>query len=212
MAPSVSVLTAVLSFTLLKLTTLFCLAIYYRVSIPLKSRLFTLPPQSEACKWSRRGFFLFEKQEYQLAERCASFALHFRVFSPSARAQPLLCRALSRYNLGNSEIQSDINQVKKLDKKLAKVRRIYSRNSSTWWLRLKKCCTFVQSVFLLLWVYPRPRRCRCLDSERNLATCWKFDHPASFNSMIKRPLKTLLGTGNRFTLFREKNNRLAASV
>lgn len=43
MAPSVSVLTAVLSFTLLKLTTLFCLAIYYTVSIPLKSRLFTLP-------------------------------------------------------------------------------------------------------------------------------------------------------------------------
>ena len=129
-----SVLTAVLSFTLLKLTTLFCLAIYYTVSIPLKSRLFTLPPQSEACKWSkwsRRGFFLFEKQEYQLAELCASFALHFRVFSPSARAQPLLCRALSRYNLGNSEIQSDINQVKKLDKKLAKVRRINSRNSST---------------------------------------------------------------------------------
>ena len=46
MAPSVSLLTmltGVLSFTLLKLTTLFCLAIYYAVSIPVKSRLFTLP-------------------------------------------------------------------------------------------------------------------------------------------------------------------------
>ena len=98
---------------------------------PCKKPLVYFTCQNEAFKWSGRSRFLFEKQDYHLAELCASFALHFRVFSPSAGAQPLLCRALSRYNLGNPNFQSDINQVKQLDKKFAKVRRINSSYSST---------------------------------------------------------------------------------
>ena len=77
-------------------------------------------------KWTSRGFSFYNKQDYGLAEQCATFTMYFREFTPPgsmARAQPFLCRALTRYEVGNiTGAQADINEIKRLDTHLAMVK------------------------------------------------------------------------------------------
>ena len=82
--------------------------------------------QDESCKWSQYGQILVQNDEFQLAEQCANFALYFRT-SPSVRAQAHACRAFAQYGLGRSTgARNDINEVKRLDGAVAKVRKINS--------------------------------------------------------------------------------------
>ena len=79
-------------------------------------------------KWSTRSFTLYNKQNYLLAEECATIAMHFKASIPlvtgMAIAQPYLCRALTRYELGNmTGAQADISEVKRLDINLARVQK-----------------------------------------------------------------------------------------
>ena len=78
-------------------------------------------------KWSHRGHSLYNKQNYHLAEQCATIAIRFQGFIVGynlARAQPYLCRALTRYELGNiAGAQLDINEIKRLDTNCARVRK-----------------------------------------------------------------------------------------
>lgn len=80
-------------------------------------------------KWTSRGFSLYNKQDYGLAEQCATFTMHFRAFIPlgsMARAQPFLCRALTRYEVGNiTGAQEDVNEIKRLDTHLARVKKCF---------------------------------------------------------------------------------------
>ena len=85
--------------------------------------------QKEAWNWTNRGYHLYRNQDYLLAEQCATIALHFLPFAPDVRAQPFLCRALSRYELGNIlGTQGDINEIKKRDIELARVKKIHFAN------------------------------------------------------------------------------------
>ena len=90
--------------------------------IPENSNLFRfIIFQEEAWTWTNRGFCLFRGQSYHLAECCASVALHFN--NPFCRPQTFLCRALSRYHLGNIHgTLSDAKEIKKLDNNFARVR------------------------------------------------------------------------------------------
>jgi len=82
--------------------------------------------QQETWNWTNRGYSLYRNEDYLLAEQCATIALHFRPFAPDLRAQPFLCRALSRYELDNIPgTQGDINEIKKQDVELARVRKIH---------------------------------------------------------------------------------------
>ena len=79
-------------------------------------------------KWTTRGYTLYNKQKYHLAEQCATLAIHFKALIPlvsgMARAQPYLCRALTRYELGNvTGAQTDISEIKRLDRDLARVNK-----------------------------------------------------------------------------------------
>lgn len=88
--------------------------------------------QEESFKWSQYGQILLQNNEFQLAEKCANFALYFQT-SPSVRAQAYSCRAFAQYGLGRSiGARNDINEVKRLDGAVAKVRRnkysIFTKN------------------------------------------------------------------------------------
>ena len=93
MAPSVSLLTAVLSFTLLKLTTLFCLAIYYTVSIPLKSRLFTLPLRVKLANGAVVVFSCLKNRSTNLLS-CVPVSRSIFVFSVLRQGLNLYCAEL----------------------------------------------------------------------------------------------------------------------
>ena len=88
--------------------------------------------QEEAWTWTNRGFCLFRGQSYHLAECCASVALHFN--NPFCRPQTFLCRALSRYQLGNIHgTLSDAKEIKQLDNNYARVRVTFlSADLVTW--------------------------------------------------------------------------------
>ena len=88
--------------------------------------------QEEAWTWTKRGFCLFRGQSYHLAECCASVALHFN--NPFCRPQTFLCRALSRYQLGNIHgTLSDAKEIKQLDNNYARVRVTFlSADLITW--------------------------------------------------------------------------------
>ena len=74
--------------------------------------------------WTNRAWFLHQEHHYNLAEQCANIALHFRTYARTGKAQPFLCRALSRYELDNmAGAQRDINEIKNLDKDFARVRK-----------------------------------------------------------------------------------------
>ena len=81
--------------------------------------------QNMTWMWTSRGHSLNKKQNYHLAEKCATIAMHFKAFvSSMVGAQPYLCRALTRYELGNiTGAQLDINEIKRLDANLARVRK-----------------------------------------------------------------------------------------
>ena len=75
--------------------------------------------QEEICKWTDRGFTLYQNSAYQLAEKCVNIAFHFR---DDPLAQTFLCRALIRYALNyESEAREDIAVLKRLDSHLAEV-------------------------------------------------------------------------------------------
>lgn len=79
--------------------------------------------QQEAWKWTNRGFCLFQEQNYYLSELCASVALHFNACNPYLTTRTILCRAVSRYELGNIQgTLSDADVIKGLDKNFATVR------------------------------------------------------------------------------------------
>lgn len=79
--------------------------------------------QQEAWKWTNRGFRLYEQQNYYLSELCASIALHFNAYNPHFTTPALLCRAVSRYELGNIQgTLSDAEVIEGLDKQFATVR------------------------------------------------------------------------------------------
>lgn len=88
--------------------------------------------EEEAWTWTKRGFCLFRGQSYHLAECCASVALHFN--NPFCRPQTFLCRALSRYQLGNIHgTLSDAKEIKQLDNNYARVRVTFlSADLITW--------------------------------------------------------------------------------
>lgn len=76
---------------------------------------------TESQHWTNRGYILCQRGDYTLAEMCANVALHFRPSPPKLRAQPFLCRAIARYEMGNtSGTQQDINKTKELDLELAR--------------------------------------------------------------------------------------------
>ena len=83
--------------------------------------------QEESFKWSHYGQILLQNNEFLWAEQCAHFALYFQA-SASVRAQGHACRAFARYGLGRrNDARNDINEVKRLDRDLAKVRKNSSR-------------------------------------------------------------------------------------
>ena len=82
--------------------------------------------QEESLKWSQRGQLLLQNNKFLLAEQCANFALYFRT-SLSTRVQALMCRAFAQFELGKSiGARNDINEVRRLNSAVAKVRKILS--------------------------------------------------------------------------------------
>lgn len=80
--------------------------------------------QDESLKWTDHGNFLLQNNDFGLAEECANFALYFHT-SPSTRAQACLCKAFAQYEMGKTTAaRREINDVKRLDGNLAKVRQI----------------------------------------------------------------------------------------
>ena len=80
--------------------------------------------QDESLKWTDHGNFLLQNNDFRLAEECANFALYFHT-SPSTRAQACLCKAFAQYEMGKTTgARRDINDVKRLDANLARVRKI----------------------------------------------------------------------------------------
>ncbi|KAM7440313.1 Stress-induced-phosphoprotein 1 [Porites harrisoni] len=76
--------------------------------------------KQEAWKWTNRGFRLYEQQNYYVSELCASIALHFNAYNPHFTTPALLCRAVSRYELGNIQgTLSDAEVIEGLDKQFA---------------------------------------------------------------------------------------------
>jgi len=74
-------------------------------------------------KWTDHGNTFLRKNDFISAERCANFALFFKT-SHGTRAQACLCKMLAEYEMGRlTAARREINEIKRLDSDLAKVRR-----------------------------------------------------------------------------------------
>ena len=79
--------------------------------------------QNESLKWTDHGNTLLGKNDFVSAEKCANFALFFQT-SSRTRAQACLCKAFAQYEMGKaSAARREINEIKRLDSDLARVRR-----------------------------------------------------------------------------------------
>lgn len=74
-------------------------------------------------KWTDHGNTFLRKNDFISAERCANFALFFKT-SHGTRAQACLCKMFAEYEMGRlTAARREINEIKRLDSDLAKVRR-----------------------------------------------------------------------------------------
>jgi len=74
-------------------------------------------------KWTDHGKTLLQENDFVSAEKCASFALFFQT-TPTARARACLCKAFAQYEMGKTfAARREINEIKRLDSDVAKVRR-----------------------------------------------------------------------------------------